>query len=185
MKEANSFKFAASGRDRESGHGVWIVQATDRNAERLTGSEPSRGRGVGASPDGELLFVGTTIPADEGQPDGAVQAIRRVPESEDLESLNVVGTGGSSITSIVVHPRFPLLVCANFRRFGGFSGPGSGSRGSLSVHPIFIAGDLVFGPAPDEAGLGCWRLQEDGHLNYLYHRPELPIPSGYASLPNP
>ncbi len=48
---------------------------------------------------------------------------------------------------------------------------------------IFCVGDRFFAPAPEEAGLGIWRVEADGALGYLHHEPGLPVPNAYAALP--
>jgi len=142
MKDSSAPKlFAAVGRGRTETP-VMIIKPGADSADIIGSSGPKQAGSIGAAPGGEHLYVGTKVSADEGQPNGGVQAIRFNPENTSLELLNVEPTGGSTVASIGVNPKFPLVACANFRLFGRFGGEGAGSRGSVSIHQRFDDGSI-------------------------------------------
>lgn len=142
MSDTSKVQFLAVGRGGGIEQRVMVLAGAAKDADILGQSGPANAGAIGCSADGRHVFVGSGIAAEQGQPSGGVQAILRDPESNEMQLLNVEPTQGTTVVSTAVHPRFPMVACANFRLFGRFGGEGAGSRGSVSIHRYFEDGSI-------------------------------------------
>jgi len=163
------------------------VDLQEKRIEAPKGSGP---RHFAFHPNGEWLFVLTEM-------SGEVLVYRFDAESGGCEltqkiSARKEGGEGGGAADIRFDAERNLLAASMRRgefvslfRFGDGDEPLS-KLGHESIGPnprsILLTGGYLFAPAIEDAGLGCWAVQEDGSLDYRYHQPAIPALNAAVSV---